>query len=90
MISVPRPLRKLLLLVAGIAACASPVMAEWETVRHNGQDYVTVCSMKSFYGFQTMKNTGRFLELENKAAKMKLTIRGQEVFMNYVMFVFSF
>ena len=90
MISVPRPLRKLLLLVAGIAVCASPVMAGWETVRHNGQDYVTVRSMKAFYGFQTMKNTGRFLELENKAVKMKLTIGGQEVFMNNVKFVFSF
>ena len=62
----------------------------WETVRHNGQDYVTARSIKEFYGFQSMTVKGSFLELENKAVKIRFTIGGQEVFMNNVKFVFSF
>ena len=62
----------------------------WETVRHNGQDYVTARSIKEFYGFQSLTVKGSFLELENKAVKIRFTIGGQEVFMNNVKFVFSF
>lgn len=70
----------------------SPAQAApgWETVRHNGQEYVTARSIKEFYGFQSLTVKGSFLELENKAVKIRFTIGGQEVFMNNVKFVFSF
>ena len=92
MIPVPPPIRRVLLSVAGalLCVCAPAAQAGWETVRHNSHDYVTVRSIKEFYGFKTMKNTGRQLVLENDAVKMRLTIGGQEVFMNNVKFVFSF
>jgi N-acetylmuramoyl-L-alanine amidase len=70
--------------------CAPRLLAGWETVHCNGQDYVTVRSIKEFYNFKTMKNTGTFLVLENDVVQMKLSIGGQEVFMNNVKFVFSF
>jgi N-acetylmuramoyl-L-alanine amidase len=90
MISAQRSIRHFLLVIAGIVFCASSAHAGWETVRHKGQDYVTARSIKTFYGFKSMKVNGRFLELENAVVKMKFTISGQEVFMNNVMFVFSF
>ncbi len=90
MISVPRPVRNLLPLVAGLIVSVQTAAAGWETVRYDSHDYVTVRSIKDFYGFKTLKNTGRYLVLENAAVMMKLTIGGQEVFMNNVKFVFSF
>ena len=91
---VSRPLlRATLILLGGLLLCALPATGAatgWETVRHNGHDYVTVRSIKNFYGFQSMKVKGPFLELENRAVKIKFTLGGQEVFMNNVKFVFSF
>lgn len=68
------------------SACA----AGWETVRYNGNDYVTLRSVKSFYRFDTMKRVGSKVVLENKVVEMRLTVGGQEVWMNNVKFVFSF
>nr|NIP96912.1 N-acetylmuramoyl-L-alanine amidase [Akkermansiaceae bacterium] len=90
MIYAPRPIRNLLLLMAGLLLCVPGAMAGWETVRHNGHDYVTVRSIRAFYGFKTMLIKGSQIELENDVVKMRLTIGGQEVFMNNVKFVFSF
>jgi len=64
--------------------------AGWETVRYNGNDYVTLRSIKSFYRFDTMKRAGNKVVLENKVVEMRLTVGGQEVWMNNVKFVFSF
>jgi hypothetical protein len=90
MTSVPRFPRSLFLLIAGLLACSSFATAGWETIRHDGRDYVTARSIKTFYGFTSMKRSGSFLELENAAVKMRLTVGGQEAFMNNVKFVFSF
>ena len=87
------PRKTALLPLVGLFLCALPASGAakgWETVRHNGHDYVTVRSIKEFYRFQSMKVNGRFLELENRAVKIRFTIGGQEVFMNNVKFVFSF
>jgi N-acetylmuramoyl-L-alanine amidase len=62
----------------------------WETIRYNGNDYVTARSIKSFYNFDSMTRSGSKLILENKVIEMKLTVGGQEVWMNNVKFVFSF
>ena len=86
-------LRNLLLRLAALFLCSFPAygtVEAWETVRHNGHDYVTVRSIKNFYGFQSMRVSGKFLELENKVVKIQFTLGGQEVFMNKVKFVFSF
>lgn len=90
MIFVPRLFREILVVLAGSTLLASGAPAGWETIRHNGQDYVTVRSIKEFYGFDSMKKNGSFLELENSAVKMRLSVGGQEVFMNNVKFIFSF
>lgn len=90
MIPLPNSIRTLLLLVGIVGWLVTPVCAGWETVRHNGQDYVTVRSIKEFYGFTKMHNDGRTITLENEAVRMELSIGGQEVLMNGVKFVFSF
>lgn len=90
MIPVPPSIRKLLLFLAGFLICASSATAGWETVHHDGHDYVTARSIKAFYRFNSMKVNGRYLELENNAVKIQFTIGGQEVLMNNVKFVFSF
>lgn len=90
MISVPGPIRILLLPVAALLCCAPVSLAGWETVHHNGHDYVTVRSIKEFYKFDTLTTNGRQIVLENDVVQMRLTIGGQEVFMNNVKFVFSF
>lgn len=64
--------------------------AGWETVRYNGNDYVTLRSIKTFYRFDTMKRSSSKIVLENKIVEMRLTVGGQEVWMNNVKFVFSF
>ncbi|MEC9054361.1 MAG: N-acetylmuramoyl-L-alanine amidase, partial [Verrucomicrobiota bacterium] len=88
---VSRSFRKsLLLLLSGLAHTTLTAAAGWDTVRHKGQDYVTVRSIKEFYGFQSMKVKGSFLELENRAVKIRFAIGGQDVFMNNVKFIFSF
>ena len=83
--------RSLLLLLGGLLFPALTASAAgWEPVRHDGRDYVTVRSIRDFYKFQSMKVNGSFLELENRAVKIRFSIGGQEVFMNNVKFVFSF
>ena len=79
-----------LIVLGGQLPSSAQASSGWETVRHNGQDYVTARSIKEFYGFQSLTVKGSFLELENKAVKIRFTIGGQEVFMNNVKFVFSF
>ena len=93
---VSRSFRKSLLLLLGgplfpaLAASAVGLEDGWERVRHDNREYVTVRSIRKFYNFQSMKVKGSFLELENRAVKIRFTIGGQEVFMNNVKFVFSF
>lgn len=75
------------LLVASSLASAA---ARWETVSYNGNEYVTVRSIKTFYDFDTMVRRGNKVVLENKAVEMSLAVGGQEVWMNGIKFVFSY
>ena len=62
----------------------------WETVSYNGNEYVTVRSIKAFYEFDTMSRRGTQVVLENKAVEMRLAVGGQDVWMNDIKFVFSY
>ncbi|NNC87009.1 MAG: N-acetylmuramoyl-L-alanine amidase [Akkermansiaceae bacterium] len=87
----PTPASKLIPVLVGFLLCAvAAAHAGWETARYNGNDYVTVRSIKEFYNFDTMKRTNKHIVLENKAVEMRLTTGGQEVWMNNVKFVFSY
>ena len=93
MTQAPLPSRRISFLLAAallLGLVQSLCAAGWETVRYNGNDYVTLRSIKSFYQFDTMKRSGGKVVLENKVVIMRFTVGGQEVWMNNVKFVFSF
>ena len=75
------------LVLASVATAAS---GSWETVRYNGNHYVTVRSLKDFYRFDSVKRSGKNLVLENKEVELRFTVGGQDVWMNNVKFVFSY
>lgn len=80
----------LLLALASQAPAAPAAEAAWETVRYNGNHYVTLSSLKDFYRFQSMSISGRKVILENKDVELRFSIGGQDVWMNNVKFVFSY
>ena len=82
-------MKTLILFVLLFPTLAISHAAEWEKVTHDGRDYVTARSIKDFYGFDSMEKTGDVLILQNKAVEMRLTIGGQEVFMNQIKFIFD-
>jgi len=86
----PSPPRMRGFLLLCLALTTLTATAGWETVRLNGNDYVTLRSVKSFYGFQTMTRESGSVVLENEAVKIRFVVGGQEVFMNNVKFVFSY
>ena len=92
-----------LALTAGPAASAAPA-ATWEVTKIDGRDYVSVESIKRFYGFTEMSRTGGSIKLKRgvrftDAAKEKLNkdkelvmefkVGGNDCLMNDVKFVFS-
>ncbi len=101
-----RPAFALLMVLAltlGPAAAAAPA-ATWEITKIDGHDYVSVDSIKRFYGFSEMARTGasvklkrgvRFADLakeklnKNKELVMEFKIGGNDCLMNDVKFVFS-
>ena len=86
-----RQLSRLLAAALLVLVLPQPARAlDWETVNHNGNDYVTLRSVRSFYRFDSMSRRGDKIILENKLIEMKFTVGGQEVWMNDVKFVFSF
>lgn len=58
-----------------------PVRA-WETVKHEGMEYVTVKSMKQFYGFNSLKVTDKELILESDSITCRLPLEGTEARFN--------
>lgn len=69
---------------------AKPSTEGWETVVYNNESYVTIRSIKKFYGFERMYPDGNKLILESKGIRIKFIIGLQDVWMNGVKFVFSF
>ena len=80
-------------LLCGLAALASLASAAteagWEVAKIDGHDYVSVQSMKRFYGFTKLTRLGNSITLENAKIEMKLQVGGNECLMNGVKFVFS-
>jgi N-acetylmuramoyl-L-alanine amidase len=91
-VRIPHRLAAGLLLGCLITLLPAPraAAAEWETVRLNGNHYVTMRSLKDFYGFDSMTVSGSNLILENKEVELRFQLGGQDVWMNNVKFVFSF
>ncbi len=89
-------LRQILPLIALLCAtlCAPILSAQsteaWENVVVGGENYVTVSSIKKFYGFETMRPSGSKLILEKKNVRVEFLVGQQDVWMNEIKFVFSF
>ena len=77
-----------LFLVAPVLTAQST--AAWENVEFKGENYVTVRSIKAFYGFKTMRPSGSKLILEKDNVRVEFVIGQQDVWMNGIKFVFSF
>ena len=61
-----------------------------DVVKIDGRDFVSVASIKNFYGFTTISRKGNSLVMEiPKKKRMSLTIGGRECLMNEVKFVFT-
>ena len=72
------------------AAAANAAGVGLDVVKIDGRDFVSVSSIKNFYGFTTMSQRGNSLILEiPKKKRMSLTIGGRECLMNEVKFVFT-
>ncbi len=72
---------------AALAADSAP--AGWDVTKIDGREYVSMDSVKSFYGFTKMSRSGDSLRLENSKVEMKLRVGGNECLMNNVKFIFS-
>lgn len=71
-------------------AAANAADVGLDVVKIDGRDFVSVSSIKNFYGFTTMSQRGNSLILEiPKKKRMSLTIGGRECLMNEVKFVFT-
>jgi N-acetylmuramoyl-L-alanine amidase len=70
------------------AVSAAP-SAGWQVTKFEGRDYVSVNSIKQFYGFTKLNRAGGDVTLENGKVRMKLKVGGNECLMNNVKFVFS-
>ena len=85
------PVRRLLVAAAlcfsGI--CPAATDSGWDVAKIEGRDYVSVDSIKRFYGFTKLTRSGSSLLLENAKVEMRLKVGGNECLMNGVKFVFT-
>ena len=63
---------------------------QWDLMQHDGRDYVSLQSLKTFYNFPSMKRTGNELILEGKNLIFKLKVGDQEVTLNGVKFICTY
>lgn len=78
-------------------ADSAPPASGWETTKIDGRDYVSVDSIKRFYGFDRIARSGGSIVLvrgnekvnKNKMLAVNFRIGGNECLMNDVKFVFS-
>ncbi|BCX46574.1 N-acetylmuramoyl-L-alanineamidase [Haloferula helveola] len=73
-----------------LAACALTAHAGWDERTIHGRGYVSVNSMKEFYGFKRLSQSGKSIVLEDDAVEIKLSTNSHECYMNGVKFVFSY
>lgn len=81
-------------LAAAFMAVCIPVAAQqstggWEIAKYDGEDYISVESMKKFYGFTKLAKDGSKVTLENSKLLVNFNCGSQECTMNGVKFVFS-
>lgn len=81
-------LRVIAALVCAVAAPVVATAADWEIAQIDGRDYVSVDSMKTFYGFTKLSQRDKLVLLENDKVEIQLQIGGEECLMNGVKFVF--
>ena len=63
---------------------------KWNPIKHNGHEYVSLNSVKTFYGFNKMSFSGKSITLENKGVKLQLGAGSQQCRMNGVLFILSY
>ncbi len=82
---------RLLVAAALWFAAISPAanVGGWDVAKIEGRDYVSVDSIKRFYGFTKLTRNGSSLLLENAKVEMRLKVGGNECLMNGVKFVFT-
>ena len=68
---------------------AAGMSGGWEITKIDGREYVSIDSIKNFYGFKKISRIGASLVLENSKVEMKTKIGSNECLMNNVKFVFS-
>ncbi len=76
------------LLLASTLLC--PAQHKWETVQHNGHEYVTARSIRDFYRFKTLDVRNNRLALENQFVKCSFSLQEPEAFMNNMRFHLEF
>ena len=62
----------------------------WDFVEKNGISYVTMSSLRSFYGFSLEKKEGSSRVYEMKKYRLKVRPASQDMYMNGVKFVLSY
>ncbi len=85
-----RSISTLRLVLALLLALPLVARAEWEQREINGRGYVSVESIKTYYKFTSLKQSGKSLTLENSRTRVNLTVGGVECLMNGIKFVFSY
>lgn len=80
------PLRFVVLLLAGTLAAHGA----WEERTLHGRGYVSVNSIKEFYRFKQMRQTGKSIVLEDDKVEVRMGANSHECYMNGVKFVFSY
>ncbi len=79
-----------LLLVIFAPSLEAKTPFDWQQKQHGEHTYVPLERVKVFYGFTSLKQSGRTLTLSNKGVSLVFSSGGQEVIMNGVKFIFSY
>lgn len=84
---------RILRLAMALCALGAPMRASgngtWDMVKHEGEDFISVDSMRKFYGFTKLSRDGNRVSLENAKVIVRFACGAQECTMNGVKFVFS-
>lgn len=92
-----RRIAVLRLILLSLLTFSLPAAAQWEEKSINGRGYVSTSSMKQYYGFNSLKQSGKSVELKKQSPKdpkrgiiVKLKVGSQECLMNGVKFIFTY
>ena len=78
------------LLLVLLALLAPPAVQAWEEAQLNGRGYVSLDSVRKFYGFEKLSCSGKAVALENSKVEFCMNCGSHEATMNGVKFVFSY